>query len=67
MPKTLKESEIRKESETGAWCCWCDNMASTDGFQPCNEKGEEIEPTKAAGWIDLYVCGRCGIIIQQGK
>jgi hypothetical protein len=46
-----------------AWICICGNTPSSDGFYPCDEKGNEMEPV--AGWNDLYVCARCGRIIHQ--
>jgi hypothetical protein len=52
--------------ETGndeAWICICGNTPIADGFYPCDKKGNEMQPV--AGWNDLYVCGRCGRIINQ--
>jgi len=52
--------------ETGsneAWICICGNEPSEDGFSPCDEKGNEVEPV--AGWGGLYVCFRCGRMIDQ--
>lgn len=46
-----------------AWICLCGNEPQDDGFYPCDAAGKEIEP--AAGWNGLYVCHRCGRIIQQ--
>jgi hypothetical protein len=51
--------------ETGndeAWICLCGNEPSKDGFFPCDEKGNEMEPV--AGWGGLYVCARCGRMID---
>jgi hypothetical protein len=45
-----------------AWTCLCGNEPSEDGFYPCDEKGDEVEPV--AGWSGLYVCLRCGRIID---
>jgi hypothetical protein len=42
--------------------CGCGNYPRLDGFFPCNEDGNEIEPTIGSGWAGLYVCGRCGNI-----
>jgi hypothetical protein len=49
-----------------AWICLCGNTPIADGFFPCNDKGQEIEPTKEANWDERsYVCARCGRIINQ--
>jgi len=49
--------------DTDAWLCICGNRPDTDGFYPCDRKGNEMEPVQ--GWEDLYVCARCGRIIKQ--
>lgn len=49
-----------------AWTCICGNTPSSDGFFPCDEHGNEMEPTIGSGWTDLEVCARCGRIIKQG-
>jgi hypothetical protein len=46
-----------------AWVCLCGNTPSDDGFYPCNEQGEEVEPT--ADWDNLYVCSKCQRVINQ--
>ncbi len=48
-----------------AWICICKNMPASDGFYPCDEDGNEVEPVK--GWTGLYVCNRCGRIIDQSS
>jgi len=48
-----------------AWICICDNEPSEDGFYPCDEKGNEVEPV--AGWGGRYVCFRCGRIIDPNS
>ncbi|MEO5644449.1 MAG: hypothetical protein ABIQ40_01995 [Bacteroidia bacterium] len=48
-----------------ALICICKNTTSESGFYPCNEEGNEIEPTKASGWNGLYVCADCGRIIDS--
>jgi hypothetical protein len=35
------------------------------GFYPCDERGNETEPSKGSGWNGLYVCDKCGRIIWQ--
>lgn len=48
------------------WDCVCRNHASAEGFHPCDEQGNAVEPT-AADWPDpLYRCDRCGRIILDG-
>lgn len=44
--------------------CDCGNTVTNSGFYPCNENGEEIEPTKESNWTNLYVCGACGRIFE---
>ena len=40
--------------------CTCGNTTHTDGFYPCDNNGNEIEPMK--DWKGLYICGRCSKI-----
>jgi hypothetical protein len=54
-----------EQTDNDAWRCICGNTPASDGFFPCNQSGDEIEPTIAGGWTDLYVCARCGRIIKQ--
>jgi hypothetical protein len=46
-----------------AWVCICGNEPHTDGFYPCDENGNEVEPN--LDWEDLYTCGSCGRIINR--
>ena len=46
-----------------AWVCVCGNVPHDDGFYPCDKTGNEMEPV--TGWSGLYVCYRCGRIINQ--
>jgi hypothetical protein len=48
-----------------AWICLCNNTPSADGFYPCNVDGNEVEPTREAWKIPLYVCASCGRIIHM--
>jgi hypothetical protein len=50
---------------SGEWLCLCGNTALDDGFYPCNEQGEEVEPTREAWTTNCYVCTGCGRIIRQ--
>jgi hypothetical protein len=54
------------KTDLDAWRCICGNTPVGNGFFPCDESGNEIEPTIGSGWTDLYVCARCGRIIKQG-
>ncbi len=63
MPAMVQNEVITHEAgNEEAWICVCGNEPSEDGFYPCNEKGDEVEPV--AGWGGLYVCFRCGRIID---
>jgi hypothetical protein len=52
-------------NHTEAWICVCGNTPSSDGFFPCDANGNEVEPTLASGWSGIYICARCGRIINQ--
>lgn len=55
-----------KEAAIDWWVCDCGNNPGADGFYPCSEKGEMLEPDIGGGWDEeLYVCYRCGDIINQ--
>ena len=47
------------------WHCRCGNQPHTDGFYPCLQTGQYVEPTKET-WTDgdLYRCARCDAIIH---
>jgi hypothetical protein len=57
------EHITHEPGDSGAWVCICKNTVISEGFYPCNELGEEMEPV--AGWNGLYVCDRCGRITHQ--
>jgi hypothetical protein len=59
----IKELITHETGNAEAWICICGNRPNYDGFFPCNQNGDEMNPGK--GWEDLYVCGRCGRIINQ--
>ena len=63
MTAGTKEHINHAEGDQDAWICVCGNMPTSDGFYPCDEKGNEMEPVQ--GWGGLYVCARCGRIIDQ--
>ena len=58
-----KEFITLEAGQRDAWICVCGNTPVSDGFFACDEAGNEMEPV--SGWKNLYVCNRCGIIIQQ--
>lgn len=56
--------QIKTEPEVeDGWICLCGNTPADDGFYPCDENGNEMEPV--TGWNDIYVCLKCGRIIDQ--
>jgi hypothetical protein len=63
----MKENErIRHEEKNEyAWICLCNNTDNSHGFYPCDEKGNEVEPTTETWTTGAYVCGRCGRIIDM--
>jgi hypothetical protein len=60
-----KEYIKYERRDKDAWVCVCGNTPTSDGFQPCDKAGNEMEPTIGSDWNDLYVCDRCGRIIRQ--
>lgn len=62
---TAKEHITHEPGNDEAWICICRNTPVDGGFYPCDEKGNEMEPTISGGWTDLYVCAACGRIIKQ--
>lgn len=73
IPSMNKTSQISKEIERiklepgfeDGWICLCGNTPADDGFYPCDEKGNEMEPVVGSEWENLYVCFTCGRIINQ--
>ena|ERR1700761_5103140 len=63
--RSTKEHITREAGDEDAWICICGNTPVDDGFYPCDENGNELEPTIGSGWTDLYVCANCGRIIKQ--
>ena len=59
-----KEYIKYEHRDKDAWVCVCGNTPTSDGFQPCDAAGNEVEPEKGI-WNGLYVCDRCGRIIRQ--
>jgi hypothetical protein len=58
-----KEFITHEINDHDAWHCICGNTPVSDGFYSCDEAGNEMEPVD--GWKNLYVCNRCGRIIQR--
>jgi hypothetical protein len=58
-----KEFITHDKGDEHAWTCICGNRPIDDGFYPCDDKGQEVEPT--SGWNGLYVCDRCGRVVDQ--
>jgi len=60
---------VQKDHEEGrfgdAWVCLCGNTSTSQGFYPCDDHGKQISPDVDGPWINLYVCDRCGRIINQ--
>lgn len=52
-------------SWTDYWLCICGNKPWDNGFLPCNEQGEIVDPTPEEWTTDCRVCDRCGRIIRQ--
>jgi len=48
------------------WICNCGNTPTAEGFQPCDDLGNKIEPVEPAWNGTSYVCDKCGRIIHQG-
>ncbi len=71
----MKDTNTTAEVEKGrithepgvedAWVCVCGNTPADDGFYPCNGKGIVVEPVIGGDWENLYICFRCGIIINK--
>ena len=58
-----REQITHEKGNDEAWICICKNTPVSDGFFPCDKEGNEVEPV--AGWSDLYICAKCGRIIDQ--
>ena len=61
----IMEKITHEPQDEDAWICLCGNTPSDDGFYPCDDTGQEIEPVLGSGWDELYVCGRCKRLIRQ--
>ena len=63
--ETTKERITHEPSSTDAWICVCRNTPADDGFYPCDENGNKVEPTPETWRTNLYVCDKCGRIINH--
>lgn len=45
--------------------CTCGNTVDSDGFHPCDGRGNEVEPTPALWPLPLIICGRCRAVYLQ--
>lgn len=59
------EKEFLKGDEYDLGTCICGNMSHCDGFYPCDPNGHEVEGTDKDWNEPLYVCARCGRIINS--
>ena len=64
-PTAGAERISHEEGDDTAWICLCGNTPHTDGFSPCDTKGQEMEPAAGSSWAGLYLCQRCGRVIEQ--
>ena len=66
MPTSTTSEFITHEAGSAeAWICLCGNDPVSDGFYPCDANGNEMEPLIGSDWDNLYVCARCGRVINQ--
>lgn len=61
----LTERIDHEPQDKDAWICICHNVPSDDGFFTCDAEGNEVEPTAKDWKTNLYVCLRCGRMIDQ--
>jgi hypothetical protein len=62
---TMKEYITRGLDDDADWICICGNETGHSGFLACDSAGNEMRPSADSDWNDLYVCGKCGRIIDQ--
>ena len=63
----MKEIIQHEPSDETAWICLCGNTPDSEGFAPCDDSGDTVEPTEAGGWNGHYRCDRCLRIIHQRR
>lgn len=65
-PHVMKKVFINhEEGDPDEWICLCGNTSFADGFAACDSTGKEMEPTIESDWNGLFVCVRCGRIIEN--
>ena len=65
MVKKNTKNHIGYEADDhDAWVCVCSNKPIYDGFTACDANGNEMSPDVGSDWQNLYVCLRCGRIIN---
>jgi hypothetical protein len=62
---TTKETIAHEAGNKDAWTCKCGNQSHLEGFYACDKVGNEMSPEVGLNWGGLYVCARCGRIIDQ--
>ena len=62
--KSAIEKITHEAGNDEAWICICNNTPSGGGFYPCDENGNEVEPTVKDWKTNLYVCADCGRMID---
>ncbi|MBL9084973.1 MAG: hypothetical protein JNK76_24430 [Planctomycetales bacterium] len=70
LPAKLDDFRKKITHEKGnpeAWHCECGNEPHRDGFYPCNEKGELVEPTPGEWTSGLYRCERCRFVFHPNS
>ena len=60
----INETITYEAGSKEAWICICKNTELDYGFHSCDRNGNEIQPVKNK-WDGLYVCLKCGRIIDQ--
>lgn len=60
----MEQEHIGYEGNPDEWICVCDNRPIEEGFFPCALDGTMVEPTLEDWPLPLYVCDRCGRIID---
>lgn len=65
MGNTEKERISREAGNPESWICICGNRPIDHGFFACDTDGNEMMPSIGSDWKNLYVCAKCGRIIDQ--
>lgn len=64
-PAQVRERIKTEPGVEDGWICVCGNTPADHGFYPCDPNGNEMEPLLDSDWTNLYVCSKCGRIINQ--